>query len=216
MVALKFKQRCKLMADQHALNWPFTATPKTSNSGIEDEQIQQIIERCLNGDQTAYAILYNQNSAMIYRLSYSLLQHKEDAEEVLQDCFEYAFRKLHHYDQRKSAFKTWLYRIAISRCRNKRRRKWLPTLPLSQLIGHELPDKNTLAPDEVLTLNDRQRLIWEALAKISPKLRETAVLRYYEGLTYKEISKILGIPAKTAESRMRLAHRALKEIILTD
>jgi DNA-directed RNA polymerase specialized sigma24 family protein len=42
-------------------------------------------------------------------------------------------------------------------------------------------------------------------------LRETAVLRYYEGLTYNEIGQILDIPPKTAESRMRLAHKALRK-----
>ena len=153
---------------------------------------------------------------MIFRLAYSMLQHKEDAEEVLQDSFEYAFRKLAHYDAHKSSFKTWLYRIAISRCRNKRRRKWLPTFSLSQMVGHEITDRDTPAPDEVVTLTEKQQQVWHALHELSPKLRETAVLRYYEGLTYVEIGDILDIPAKTVESRMRLAHKALRDLLMSD
>ena len=172
---------------------------------------QQLIARCLAGDEKAYALLYDRFSGMIYRLTYSMLQHQEDAEEVLQDTFEYAFRRLPIYDAEKSAFKTWLYRIAISRCRNKRRRKWLPTFSLSQLVQADIEDKTTRTPDEVAHLNERERQVWAALQELSPKLREAAYLRYYEGLTYGEIGDILNIPAKTAESRMRLAHKALRQ-----
>ncbi|MCI0396029.1 MAG: RNA polymerase sigma factor [Chloroflexi bacterium] len=180
------------------------------------EEQNHWLARCLAGEEGAYLAVYNQYAGLIYRLCYSLLQHQEDAEEVLQDTFEYTFRKLANFDGRKSSFKTWLYRIAISRCRNKRRRKWLPTLPLSQLLSDELPDHETPTPDEALALSGQQKVVWEALAKLSPKLRETAVLRYYEGLSYNEIGDILGIPAKTAESRMRLAHKALRELLVTN
>lgn len=182
-------------------------------AAYEDAQTLALIKRCLSGEDSAYIALYNEYSGMIYRLNYGLLQNKEDAEEVLQDAFEYAFRKLASYDPAKSAFKTWLYRIAISRCHNKRRRKWLPTFSLSQLTTQEVTDHNTPSPDDVLHMNERQRTVWEALNKLSLKLRETAVLRYYDGFTYGEIGELLDIPAKTAESRMRLAHNALRELL---
>ena len=142
-----------------------------------------------------------------------LLQNKEDAEEVLQDAFEYAFRRLDHFDPRKASLKTWLYQIAVSRCRNKRRRRLLPTFSLHQVAGQEIRDPAALQPDAHLLLNERQKAVWRALGQLSPKLRETAVLRYYAELTYPEIGRILGISPKTAESRMRLAHKALKAIL---
>jgi RNA polymerase sigma-70 factor (ECF subfamily) len=172
-----------------------------------------LIERCLAGDESAYAALYDRYASIIYRLCIGLLQHKEDAEEVLQDSFEYAFRKLASYNPRKSAFKSWLYQIAVSRCRNKRRRRLLPSFSLSRLAERDAADREAPSLDDLSILNDRQRLIWGALAKLSPKLRETAVLRYYESLSYAEIGTLLKIPAKTAESRMRLAHRALRDLL---
>ena len=196
---------------EHVLDWSETAVPRYAN-----EQIQALIECCLVGDESAYAALYDQFAGTIYRLTYSMLQHREDAEEVLQDSFEYAFRKLDRYDANKSAFKTWLYRIAISRCHNKRRRKWLPVISLSQMTHLEIGDDDTPTPDEAAMLNEEQRRVWEALGQLSTKLRETAVLRYYEGLTYNEIGAILNIPAKTAESRMRLAHKALGQLLRGD
>lgn len=176
-----------------------------------DEQSLMLIQRCLAGEETAYVTLYNQYAGMIYRLCYSLLQHREDAEEVLQDSFEYAFRKLANYDANKSALKTWLYQIAVSRCHNKRRRKWLPTFSLSQLTNQEITDIDSPTPAETMQLTEQQQVVWTAIQELSDKLRETAVLRYYEGFSYVEIGQILGIPTKTAESRMRLAHNALRE-----
>ncbi|WP_420631928.1 RNA polymerase sigma factor [Candidatus Leptofilum sp.] len=180
-----------------------------------DPQSQALIQRCLAGEESAYVALYNGYAGMIYRLCISLLQHREDAEEVLQDSFEYAFRRLDQYDASKSAFKTWLYRIAVSRCHNKRRRKWLPTFSLSQLIqqGQDVTDSDTPTPAETMQLTEKQQVVWAAIQNLSGKLRETAVLRYYEGFTFVEIGHILGIPTKTAESRMRLAHNALRKAL---
>jgi RNA polymerase sigma-70 factor (ECF subfamily) len=148
---------------------------------------------------------------MIYRLTYSLLGDRQDAEEVLQDSFEYAFRRLSSYDPRKASFKTWLYQIAVSRSRNKRRRKWLPVFSFSQFDGREPKDPAAPQPDERAELNEQQTVVWEAVGRLSPKLREVAILRYYGALSYNEIGAVLTIPPKTAESRMRLAHKALRE-----
>lgn len=178
---------------------------------LSPDETQLLIQRCLAGEQPAHVALYEQFSGVIYRLAYSLLQHREDAEEVLQDSFEYAFRRLDHYDARKSAFRTWLYRIAVSRCHNKRRRKWLPSLSLQQLIEVDVKDPTAALPDERVALSEQQRAVWEAVAALSPKLREVAILRYYGGLQYGEIGAVLDIPTKTAESRMRLAHKTLRE-----
>lgn len=174
------------------------------------------VHQCLAGEESAYVEVYNQYAGLIYRLCFSLLRHREDAEEVLQDSFEYAFRRLQNYDPGKASFKTWLYQIAISRCRNKRRRKWLITTSINALTREQVADESVISPDDSITLNERQLLVWEALGDLSPKLRETAILRYYEGLTYAQIGDVLKIPAKTAASRMRLAHKALRKKLVND
>lgn len=171
------------------------------------------VARCLEGEESAYEVVYNQYSGAIYRLCYSLLRHREDAEEVLQDTFEYAFRRLEKFDVDKASFKTWLYQIAVSRCRNKRRRKWLLTLPLSHVLGGKLADHSVASPDQSISFSEQQQIVWRALGKLSTKLRETTILRYYEGMTYGQIGEILSIPPKTAESRMRLAHNALRHLL---
>ena len=144
-----------------------------AGTGPPDETAT-LIDRCLAGEQAAYVALYDQYSGVIYRLAYSLLQQQQDAEEVLQDSFEYAFRRLDHFDPRKSAFKTWLYRIAVSRCHNKRRRKWLPSLSLQQLDDAEPKDTTAPPPDERAALNEQQRAVWAAVVELSPCLLYTS------------------------------------------
>ena len=182
---------------------------------VAKDEFQPLVSRCLQGDQAAYALLYRACASMIYRLNISLLGDVEDAEEVLQDSFEYAFRKLHQYDPNKAAFKTWLYRIAISRCHNKRRRKWLPTIPLQHYVRGEveIADQTSKTPQEMLNLSEEQQRVWAALMQLSDKLRVVAVLRYYDDLRYREIGEILHISAKTVESRMRLAHKQLRFLL---
>ena len=197
------------MADSFSLSWQpgATAVPATA------DETAVLIARCLGGEEVAFQLLYNNHSAMVYRLAYGLLQHKEDAEEVLQDSFEYAFRKLAHYDARKSAFTTWLYRITVSRCRNKRRRKWLPSFSINAPEQGEIRDPHAPQPMDQLLQSEELRQVWQALGALSPKLRETAVLRYYHGLRYAEIGEILGISPKTVESRMRLEHGRLRDLL---
>jgi RNA polymerase sigma-70 factor (ECF subfamily) len=200
------------MSKNPSLAWDAAvqADARTATPTRNDAEVTNLIARCLAGDEAAYRLLYERHASLVYRLAYGLLQHREDAEEVLQDSFEYAFRKLAHYDARKSAFTTWLYRITVSRCRNKRRRKRLLTLPLSVLAPQGIEDENAALPDSLVEQSEAQRVVWDALGELSPKLLETAVLRYYYGLRYQEIGKILDIPPKTAESRMRLAHQKLR------
>jgi RNA polymerase sigma-70 factor (ECF subfamily) len=176
-----------------------------------------IILRCLNGEEAAYAALYQLFSADIYRHVFGLLGQHEDTEEVAQDTFEYAMRNLARYNPDKAAFRTWLFIIATSRARNKRRRRWLPTISLRQLLQAGIEPSNSTGcdrpPEASVEEASRQRAIRQALDQLSPKLREAAVLRYFEGVTYREIGQILGIPPKTAESRVRLAHRVLRDLI---
>ena len=180
-----------------------------SDPTVSAENLKDWIARGARGDEDACARLYREFSPAVLRLSFGLLNDLRDAEEVMQDAFVYALRNLKRFDPEKSAFRTWLFTIAISRCRNKRRRKWLATLPLSLLNAEPAPG----SPREVEALLARRgvrRQIWEVLQELSPRLREALVLRYLGDLKYGEIGQALGCNAKTAESRVRLGLIALR------
>ena len=177
------------------------------------EEIDAIVRRALNGDQSGYAELYDRFAASLYRLCYSLLLNEQDAEDILQESFLYAFKNLHRFDSRKASLKTWLYTIAISRCRNTYRRKRFITVDITQWLGLELKAPPSEAPEAAAIRRDASDSISEALQVLSPRLREAIVLRYGQGMTYREISEVMGCPQKTAESRVRLGHQRLRKAL---
>ncbi|MCA9896215.1 MAG: sigma-70 family RNA polymerase sigma factor, partial [Anaerolineae bacterium] len=84
---------------------------------------EAIIERCMAGDQLGFTELYERYAASVYRLCNTLLNTQEDAEDVVQESFVYAFKNIGRFDSDRATFKTWLFTIAVSRCRNMYRRK---------------------------------------------------------------------------------------------
>lgn len=172
----------------------------------------EAIQSCLAGDQTGYSDLYELHVSGVYRLCYGLLMNREDAEDVVQEAFVYAFKNLHRFDPSRASFKTWLYTIAISRCRNMYRRNRSLLSELSQLLN-TLPDTRTETPEAALAQQSAEAALQKALAALTPRLREALVLRYGHGLTYREMAEVIGCPAKTAESRVRLAHKALRGVL---
>ncbi len=177
----------------------------------QDVELKQLIAAAQAGDQAACAAIYERFVRATYRMAYGVLLNEQDAEEVVQDSFAYMLRNLHRYDSTKSALRTWLYTITLSRCRNKRRRKWLPTVWLGH-FAEWLPGGDP-HPEAVIEQQSVREAVWSALRTLSPKLREAVVLRYFDGLTYHEMAEVLGCPQKTAESRVRLAHEALYRIL---
>ena len=182
------------------------------DSAMDDAQVETLIPRALGEDQRAFAELYTITVGSVYRLAYSILLDRQDAEDVVQETYLYAFRNLSRFDRGRGSFRTWLYTIAVSRCRNARRRKWLPTVDLFQLLskGAEPREAEENAPDFKAAMNGTVEALARALETLSPRLREAVALRYGQGLTYRAMAEILGVPAKTAESRIRLAHESIR------
>lgn len=186
-------------------------TDETTVHGAEE--VNTLIQACLAGDQTAYTDLYDYFATGIYRLCYSLVFQRQDAEDVMQETFVYAFKNLHRFDPSRASFKTWLYTIAVSRCRNTYRRKRLPHIDLGQLFRQEIAAPRSERPEAELARKQMQDALYQALQSLTPALREAVVLRYGHGLTYREIADVMGCPPKTAESRIRLAHQHLRHIL---
>ncbi len=178
----------------------------------EDEPTLSQIASAIKGDQAAYHTLYERYASGVYRLCFSLVLDEADAEDVTQESFVYAFRNLKKYDPRKAAFKTWLYTIAVSRCRNLYRRRSLSLVGLSQIL-FDVPAPESEAPEACAARKAAAEAITEALARLSPQLREAVVLRYGHGLTYREIAEVMDCPPKTAESRVRVAQEQLRHLL---
>ncbi len=174
-----------------------------------DPRLTEWLTAASAGDSAAQEALFRTFSPPVYRLCLGLLGDVGDAEEVLQDSFVYALRNLRRYDARRASFRTWLFTIAISRCRNKRRRKWLAQVPLS-LAGTVAASASSRPVEAVLAARGVRQELWQALQLLPYAQRETLVLRFFGGMAYKEIGALLACKPKTAESRARLGLKALR------
>ncbi len=176
--------------------------------------IDGLIQRWQAGDERAAEAIYNHYRGITYGLAFSLLADAADAEEVTQDSLTYALTHISNYDPDKARFATWLHTITVSRCRNKRRRRLLPSLSLFGWLkaGGDTPDP---APSP-----ERQTIqgvicdeVWAALHTLSQPLREAILLRHWADYTYQEIGQMLGCSARVARSRVLKAHETLEPLL---
>jgi RNA polymerase sigma-70 factor (ECF subfamily) len=157
------------------------------------------------GDEAAFRELYEAYRDRIWTFIVYSTGDACQAQDILQTVFLKAFRGLGGFRFRSSLF-TWIYRIARNECRNYHRRRGVPPMPLEAILG----SRDEIDGGSGLKDPDMDRAVLRtALLRLSPKLREVVVLRYLEGLSYDEISRVLGRAPGTVASRL---NRALSEL----
>jgi RNA polymerase sigma-70 factor (ECF subfamily) len=173
-----------------------------------------LIERWQAGDERAAEAIYRQCRDSTFGLANALLDNPADAEEVAQDALTYALTHISQFDARRARFSTWLHTITVSRCRNKRRRHFLPGLSLFVWFqgGGDTADPAPGPEPAAMQATTRDE-VWAAIQTLSPSLREAILLRHWSDHTYQEIAAILGCPLRTAQSRVRLAYQQLRGIL---
>lgn len=176
--------------------------------------LNALIKRWQAGDEWAAAAIYNHYRGTVYGLAYGLLSDAADAEEVAQDTLTYALTQINKYDPHKARFTTWLHTITVSRCRNKRRRRWLPGIPLLVWLkrGFDIADSEPGLENQTIQADTRNE-VWQAIQTLSHPLREAILLRYWADYSYPEMGEILGCSARAARGRVQSAYESLKPLL---
>lgn len=164
-----------------------------------------LIRRSQVGDEGAFAALFHKYKNLVYKTAYLMLGDANEAEDVLQEVFIQVHKSLHTFQPTKGAFTTWLHRITVNHCLNRRRKRLLSTLSLDELSPTSLTDHSP-SPDSRLGEEVQQ-----VLSRLSEKQQAVVILRYYWELAYSEIAYILDIPLGTVKSRLGLALRTLRK-----
>lgn len=187
-------------------------------SGVVEAPDEALVELARAGDSDAREELFRRGREIAYRVAFRLLGNADDAMDAVQDGFIKAFRSLDSFDGR-SAFRTWLLRIVTNAAhdlgRHKRRR---PALRLADLDsesggspGSSLAEPSVEHdPSQGLHMHDLRQTIDDALARLSPAIRETFVLFAEAELSYKEIAETQGVPIGTVMSRLYYARQKLQ------
>ena len=171
----------------------------------------QLIDETLAGNRSAFGELVEQYQARLFNTLLHVLSSREEAEDVCQEAFVQAFVKLETFGGR-SAFYTWLYRIAFNLSISRRRRK-RPEMSIEQhqqQTGDE-PSDTGQKPDDQLLREEQVQQVRQAIESLSDEFRDVVVLREIEGCCYETISEILQLPMGTVRSRLHRARLQLRD-----
>ena len=142
-------------------------------------------------------------STLAFRVAFSVLRHREDAEDVAQEAFAKAHRSFRQLRDR-DRFRAWLvrmtWRMALDRQRANRRRT----------VREDGLQPITVVLPQV-EADERSELLWRAIDRLSEKLRVVIVLAAIEGYDVREVATLLELPEGTVKSRLFLARQQLKE-----
>jgi len=157
--------------------------------------------------------LFDDYSSLVFNVAFRMLQNKQDAEDVTQDVFIRALKSFKEF-RGESKLSTWFYRIAVNTSlnfqRKKKRERWL-----SLNFGWDESDdprKVALAdanPQDNMERIEIELVVQKAINSLPKWQRAALILYYYEGLSYDEIAKVLGVSISSVESRLHRAKQAL-------
>ena len=165
--------------------------------------IDEIIQRCLSGDQDAWAQIVRQHWRKVFNIAYKFTGKHDEAEDLTQDVFLKIFKSLDTFDRRAN-FQTWLVSVSRNLCIDHYRsvRKERETIDRAVDPGDLTPAAPTVSPVAALEQADRVTLLKKALANLPPTLRSAVLLRDIQELSYQEIADKLELPEGTVKSRI--------------
>jgi len=170
-----------------------------------------LVERCRAGDLAAFETIYRTHAGRLYSVACRVLGNPTDAEDLLQEIFLAAHRKLETF-RGESALGTWLYRLAMNLCldhlRSRATRSGQVTDPLDDEYGLDDSGSRRLAERTVARM-DLER----AMAQLPEGCRTAFVLHDVEGLEHREIADILGIAEGTSKSQVHKARMRLRAML---
>ena len=178
---------------------------------------REAVRRVQAGDTDAFEPLVEKYKRKVFRLAYQVLRDQEEALDTAQEAFVKAFRALPGF-KGDSAFYTWLFRITMNVALDRRRQRAARTKSLG--AGDVPPEEwertavsTDPDPEDVATSAERRARIQKGLDSLSEHHRAIIILSDIEGLPYREIAEVLGIPMGTVMSRLHHARKRLREVL---
>lgn len=171
--------------------------------GGQDEVQTKLIDRCKVRDIKAQYSLYKLYVKSQYNVAMRFLNNKMDADEIVQDTFITAFKKINTYEG-KGSFAQWLRRITINNCLSLLRKRKIYFEDIEEV------EKSGEVAEEI-EANLNPEIVHQAIKELPEKARIVLNLYALEGYKHKEISEILGITESTSKTQYRRAKQILLE-----
>ena len=159
--------------------------------------------RCLKQDQDAFGQLVERYATVIVNVAYRMVGDRTEAEDLAQETFVAAFKALPTF-RAESKFSTWLYRIAVNKCKDwlrvKRPGQSVHDVDIEEVFDDRVVEERT--PERLLSQQQVAARLDQAIQRLPPLYREAFVLKHVEGLSYEEMQEIVGVNVDTLKMRV--------------
>lgn len=179
-----------------------TQAMTTNCASRDDREEAAWLARAKAGDEAAYHWLLTRYRARVVRLAAHVLRREGEAEDVAQEAFLRAFRRLPSF-RGEGRFSAWLFRIVVRLCLDRQR-----SAHWTAEVSEETAPPVIASSDD----SDTRLMVSALLDQLSPPMRAALVLREMEGLDYDEIALALGIPVGTVRSRLHTARAQFRQL----
>ena len=189
----------------------------------DNQAVNALVRRCVSGDAAAWQEIVQQYNRRIYNICYRFSGSPDDAADLTQEVFIKMYRTLSTFDTTRASFMTWVTTVTrnllvdhFRKGKYDRVTDSLDATPGNQdeglTLAEQLEDQNP-NPETRVRSQEVQKLVHEALKRLSPELREAVILRDLQDLDYKDIAKVLNVPEGTVKSRINRGRTELARLL---
>ncbi|ANI87894.1 RNA polymerase subunit sigma-70 [Arachidicoccus ginsenosidimutans] len=177
---------------------------------MNNQEELQIIQRICEGETNLFSIFLHRYSNAVYSLIIRIASSKEDAEELTQDVFLKAFKKLKTF-QGKSSFVTWLYRIAYNTAISATRKTRQEIFYIDEKMIEKVPDENVNLLFENDENEDLLNKLQAVLKKLNAEEKTLITLYYTKGEKVNDIAAIMNLSSDNVKTKL---YRVRKKLYL--
>ena len=183
---------------------------------VTSEEITKQIQRAKKGKQSAFKFLMDHYWNEVYGFQLKRVRNEYEAEDISIEAFAKAFDKIDSFDE-KYTFSTWLITISkniqIDKTRKKNASVHLNTTDTSREHMQRIPDHSPTPEDKLITEQNLAQLL-RYIKRLKPDYQEVINLRFFQEMSYNEISETLEEPLNNVKVRLLRARKLLAEIIV--
>ena len=198
------------MASAAVQHSPFQPTERVRDGMRHwNPELTALIQRISQGDQLAFAALYDATRSLVYGLAWRIVRDPSAAEDVTIEVYQQVYQQAGQYTSDRGTPSAWILTLTRSRAIDRLRQHTLRQQRESPLdaiaCASLLPD-----PEASSVANELRRAVRKALATLSKEQRQVIEIAYYAGLSHREIAAQLGQPVGTVKTRIRTGMMMLR------
>jgi RNA polymerase sigma factor (sigma-70 family) len=172
----------------------------------------ELIQKCLAGQHEHFEVLVTRYKKLIFSVIYNMINDKEEVSDISQEVFIRIYKALDRYNP-EYKFSTWAVRIATNLCLDIHRKKKVDSTPIEEIEdfsnGVDTPEASYLQKERAIRIR-------KAIQSLPEKYRTPIILFHQNGVSYEEMTRILGEPMTIIKNRLYRARLMLREALMQD